>query len=103
VPAANDTFYEGITEVTVQLNDGDGSGLDLNGTGVELQGPTGLVDADKSDNGNDTITLSFSTLTDSGNYTIQISPKDRAGNSGYPVDVKFSYVLKAPAVKTGLM
>jgi len=30
----------------------------------------------------------------------QIDPRDRAGNSGYPVKIKFSYVLKPPAVKS---
>ena len=97
-PAANDAFYEGISQVTVQLNDGTGSGVDMNGTTVELQGPAGVVNADRSDNGKNIITLDFSKLTESGNYTISIQPVDRAGNSGYPVEVKFSYVLKPPAV-----
>jgi len=99
-PAASDVFYEGISQVVAQFNDGNGSGVDLEETDISLQGPVGQVQADKGDNGKDTITLSFSTLTDSGNYVIQISPKDRAGNSGYPVEIKFSYVLKAPAVKS---
>ena len=99
-PAANDAFYEGISQVTVKLHDGDGSGVDLDATSVNVQGPNGQVQADKSDNGVGTITLTFSTLTDTGNYVIQINPLDRAGNAGYPVEVKFSYVLKAPAVKS---
>ena len=99
-PAANDVFYEGISQATVQFDDGDGSGVDMEQTEVSLQGPDGQIEADKSDNGKDTMTLTFSELTDSGNYTIEISPRDRAGNVGYPVQVKFSYVLKAPAIKS---
>jgi len=99
-PAANDAFYEGISQVTVELNDGDGSGVDLDATSVNVQGPNGQVQADRSDNGVGIITLTFSTLTDTGNYVIQINPLDRADNAGYPVEVKFSYVLKAPAVKS---
>jgi hypothetical protein len=98
-PAANDVFYEGITQVLVQLND-SGSGVDLEGTEVTLQGPMGQVETDKNDNGVDTITLSFSKLTESGNYIIHIVSRDRAGNTGFPVEVKFSYVLKAPAVRS---
>ncbi|MFC1714561.1 Ig-like domain-containing protein [Candidatus Poribacteria bacterium] len=97
-PAANDIFYEGISQATVQFGDGDGSGVDMDQTEVSLQGSNGAIQVDKSDNGKDTITLTFATLTDSGNYTIEIAPRDRAGNAGFPVQVKFSFVLKPPAI-----
>ena len=99
IPAANDSFYEGITQVTVKLSD-SGSGIDFVGTVVNLQGPKGAVQSAKTDNGKDTINLNFAKLTDTGNYVINITPKDKAGNMGYPVQVKFSYVLKPPAVKS---
>jgi flagellar hook assembly protein FlgD/methionine-rich copper-binding protein CopC len=102
-PSANAALSSDVTQVTVQLSDGNGSGVDLKSTDVKLQGPKSLVQANRSDGSNNTITLTFSKLTDTGYYTIQVTPKDRAGNTGYLMTAKFSYVLKAPAVKNVLL
>ncbi|MEK7399263.1 MAG: Ig-like domain-containing protein, partial [Candidatus Poribacteria bacterium] len=102
-PSANAALSSDLTQVTVQLSDGSGSGVDLKSTDVKLQGPKGQVQANRSDGSNNTITLTFSKLTDTGYYTIQVTPKDRAGNTGYLMTAKFSYVLKAPAVKNVLL
>lgn len=99
IPSANSALSSDITQISVQLDDGNGSGVDLKGTDVKLQGPKGQIQANRSDGANNTITLSFSKLTDTGYYTIQVTPKDRAGNTGYLMTAKFSYVIKAPAVK----
>jgi len=99
-PVANSALSQDVTQVTVQLSDGTGSGIDLKGTDVKLQGPKTLVQTNRSDGADNTITLAFSKLTDTGKYTIQIIAKDRAGNTGYSVTIPFSYVLKAPAVKS---
>jgi len=99
-PEAGAALNQDVTQVTVQLNDGNGSGVDLKGTDVKLQGPKAQVQTNRSDGADNTVTLAFSKLTDTGKYTIQIVPKDRAGNTGYTVTIQFSYVLKAPAVKS---
>ncbi|MGQ9608576.1 MAG: Ig-like domain-containing protein [bacterium] len=100
VPAANASLYEDISQVSVQLSDGEGSGVDLKGTDVKLQGPKAQVQTNRSDGADNTITLTFPKLSETGSYIIQVTPKDRAGNVGYLTQVKFSYVLKAPAVKS---
>jgi len=99
-PAANAALNQDVTQVIVQLNDSNGSGVDLKGTDVKLQGPKEQVQTNRSDGADNTVTLAFSKLTDTGYYNVQITPKDRAGNTGYPVVIRFSYVLKAPAVKS---
>jgi methionine-rich copper-binding protein CopC/flagellar hook assembly protein FlgD len=102
-PAAGAALSQDVTQVTVQLSDGTGSGIDLKGTDVKLQGPKAVVQTNRSDGADNTVTLAFSKLTDTGKYTIQIVPKDRAGNTGYSMAIQFSYVLKAPAVKSVLL
>ncbi|HGJ65722.1 TPA: hypothetical protein ENS27_10065, partial [bacterium] len=101
IPEANASLTEGINQVLVQLGDGNGSGVDLKASDVKLIAPNGQqVQTNRSDGANNTITLAFSKLADTGTYTIQVVPKDRAGNTGYTMIFRFSYVLKAPAIKS---
>jgi len=101
IPASNASLTEDINQVVVQLSDGEGSGVDLKATDIKLIGPANIqVQTNRSDGSDNTVTLTFSKLADTGTYTIQVTPKDRAGNTGYMLTFRFSYVLKAPAVKS---
>ena len=53
------------------------------------------------DDGVDTMTISFSRLNRSGAYTLEITPRDRAGNfSGHAIPYRFRIELAPPRVDT---
>ena len=93
-----------INQVTVRLSDGEGSGIDGLGTTVSLIGPGGTpVGANQSDNGANTVYLSFNPLradgSDDGFYRVQVTPTDLAGNTlTSPVEFPFFYSTRKPKV-----
>ena len=93
-----------INQITVRLSDGAGSGMDVLGTTVRLIGPDGTpVGTNQSDNGVDTVYLSFNPLradgSDDGAYRIQVTPTDLAGNTlTSPVEFPFFYGTRKPEV-----
>ena len=93
-----------INQITVRFSDGEGSGMDVLGTTVRLIGPEGMpVGANQSDNGTDTVYLSFNPLrtdgSDDGFYRVQVTPADLAGNTLIsPVEFPFFYGTRKPEV-----
>ena len=93
-----------INQITVRLSDGEGSGMDVLRTTVSLIGPEGTpVGANQSDNGVDTVYLSFNPLradgSDDGLYRVQVTPADLAGNTlTSPVELPFFYGTRKPEV-----
>ena len=93
-----------INQITVRLSDGEGSGMDVLRTTVSLIGPEGTpVGTNQSDNGVDTVYLSFNPLradgSDDGFYRVQVTPADLAGNTlTSPVELPFFYGTRKPEV-----
>ena len=93
-----------INQITVGFSDGEGSGMDVLRTTVSLVGPEGTsVGANQTDNGADTVFLSFNPLradgSDDGFYRVQLTPADLAGNSlTSPVEFQFFYGTRKPEV-----
>ena len=93
-----------IDQITVRLSDGEGSGMDVLRTTVSLIGPEGTpVGTNQSDNGGDTVYLSFNPLradgSDDGFYRVQVTPTDLAGNTlTSPVEFPFFYGTRKPEV-----
>lgn len=93
-----------INRIVVKLSDGQGSGIDVLRTTVSLIGPEGApVGTNQSDNGVDTIYLSFNPLradgSDDGSYRVQVTPADLAGNTlTSPVELPFFYGTREPEV-----
>ena len=57
------------------------------------------ISGNKKDNGKDTITFTFPSLTQEGTYTVEVTPRDLASNvSLHPVTFTFSLELKLPVV-----
>ena len=86
--------------VTITLSDANGettpvSGVDLVGTGVQLLGPGNMpLDINTRDDGVDTIIVSFASLYQPGIYTVEITPRDMAGNvSRHAIVYKFNLEL----------
>ncbi len=93
-----------INQITVGFSDGAGSGMDVLRTTVNLVGPEGtLVGANQTDNGVDTVFLSFNSLradgSDDGSYRVRVTPTDLAGNTlTNPVEFQFFYGTRKPEV-----
>ena len=93
-----------INRITVGFSDGEGSGMDVLRTTVSLIGPEGTpVGTNQSDNGVDTVYLSFNSLradgSDDGFYRVQVTPTDLAGNTlTSPVEFPFFYGTRKPEV-----
>lgn len=86
--------------LTIQLSDTNGattqvSGVDLVGTDVQLIGPGDTsLGINTRDDGVDTIIVSFASLYQSGTYTLEIIPRDMAGNvSIHPIEYEFGLEL----------
>ena len=93
-----------INRIVVKLSDGEGSGMDVLRTTINLIGPEGTpVGANQTDNGVDTVFLSFNSLradgSDDGFYRVQVTPADLAGNTlTSPVEFQFFYGTRKPEV-----
>ena len=93
-----------INRIAVRFSDGAGSGMDVLRTIVSLIGPEGMsVGTNQSDNGVDTVYLSFNPLradgSDDGLYRVQVTPTDLAGNTlTSPIEFQFFYGTREPEV-----
>ena len=93
-----------INRIAVRFSDGAGSGMDVLRTTVSLIGPEGMsVGTNQSDNGVDTVYLSFNPLradgSDDGLYGVQVTPTDLAGNTlTSPIEFQFFYGTREPEV-----
>ena len=96
---------EGFSRITVTFEETAGDAptpldIDIGNTAVSLTGPD---DADIAINvthdGNNSLTLNFSRLTASGNYSLSVTPQDYAGNvSPRPFVYPFRLDLALPQV-----
>ncbi len=95
-----------INRVTVRFSDGAGSGIDVLRATLSLIGPGGTtVGTNQSDNGVDTVSLSFNPLradgSDDGAYRVQVTPTDLAGNTlTSPIEIPFFYGTREPEAVT---
>ena len=95
-----------INRVTVRFSDGAGSGMDVLRATLSLIGPGGTtVGTNQSDNGVDTVSLSFNPLradgSDDGAYRVQVTPTDLAGNTlTNPIEIPFFYGTREPEAVT---
>ncbi|MCZ6678976.1 MAG: Ig-like domain repeat protein, partial [Candidatus Poribacteria bacterium] len=96
---------QSFTSVAIQLSDANArtaavSGIDLVGTDVRLLAPgEAPVGINTRDDGSDTITVSFAQPRQRGTYTLEITPRDLAGNvSGHAIEYKFSLEFGRPSV-----
>ena len=76
------------------------SGIDFAGTMVQLVGPDNeQIGVTVSDDGETQLIVNFTQLVQPGAYTLEIIPRDLAGNaSGHPIQYKFSLNLAKPRV-----
>ena len=100
-PASNETVSE-LSQVQVKLDEVT-SGIDFVQSSFQLtrfdetRAQTGCVPVNVTSNGIDTATLTLTKPialdgSDDGTYTIEITPTDRAGNTGVPVVREFYLV-----------
>ena len=94
------TIESSFDGLTITLSDANGettpvSGTDLVGTGVQLLGPGKTpLSITTRDNGVDTIIVSFTSLYQPGTYTLEITPRDIAGNvSSHAIEYEFGLEL----------
>lgn len=80
---SGDTVDQAITSVSADIQDeADGSGVNISGCSISLQGPGGSISGTTSNDGVDTITFTPATTQNTnGSYTISVTAKDTTGNS----------------------
>ena len=104
-----EVLNQSFAQVAVRLSDErvlpDGgqisaSGIDFVGTMVRLIAPNNeQKGVTVSDDGEAQLIVSFTPLVQPGTYTLEITPRDLAGNaSGHPIQYKFSLNLAKPRV-----
>ncbi len=96
---------QSLTEIAIRFSDANGeittvSGVNLVGTEVRLIAPDETqVGVHVRDDGVDTMAISFTRLNRSGTYTLEITPRDLAGNvSGHAIPYRFRIELAPPRV-----
>ena len=92
-----------LSNVSVHLDDAT-SGIDFSSTTVRLLHGGNEVSVDTNDNGQDTVTLTLAKPlatdgSDDGEYTIEISPVDRAGNPGTVRLHRFFFDTRIPEIR----
>ena len=98
-------YLSALTEITVELEEKLGVGLDLTDAGskIRLIGPRGEVKGEQKAEGDDTLIwtpiLPLATDgSDDGNYTIRVLPVNKSGRTGDEVQFEFMYDTVAPEV-----
>ena len=92
------TFDEDISSITVNF-DAAATDVDFSGMVIMLKNADGSETAlNRSDNGEGVLTLSFATLDESGEYSLEIIPQDLFGNQStrafiYPFQLDFEVGL----------
>ncbi len=86
-----------ITRIVAVASD-TGSGPDLTSSNFifTITGPNGEITGEKTNNGINTIYFDFPVLTASGDYTITVTPVDKAGNTGETQTRTFTLNKSAP-------
>lgn len=82
--------------LSVAMTDTGGGTIDLNGSQVTLTGPTtGTIPVTVSNNGTNTVTLTFPQQSLNGVYTLNITPKDTIGNTASATVYTFTLNITA--------
>ena len=91
-PSNGSIITSPFTQVTATLQDEeDGSGLDLDNSTITLSDPTGAtVSGTTTNDGVNTLTLTFDSQSTDGVYNIKVVPKDNVGNTGSDHTVSFT-------------
>lgn len=88
-PTSGTILTSAFTTVSATLQ--DETGVDLDSSTITLSDPNGFsVNATQTNDGISVITLTFAAQTVNGTYTMRITPKDKAGNTGAQVTVTFT-------------
>lgn len=91
-PSNGTNLNSSFTSISAKLQDETGgSGIDLTGSVITLSNPNGNnIAGTQSNDAVDTITLTFADQTANGTYTIRVTPKDKAGNTGAQATYTFT-------------
>ncbi|MBI5555191.1 MAG: hypothetical protein HY920_05000 [Elusimicrobia bacterium] len=91
-PTSGAILISAFTTVNATLQDeAGGSGVDLDSSTITLSDPNGFsINATQRNDGISIITLTFAAQTTNGTYTMRITPKDKAGNTGAQQTYTFS-------------
>ena len=100
---ARDAIVTALSEVTLVLDDRM-SGVDFGGTAFTLLRDNVEIYASRSNNGTDTAVLTLSNPlatdgSDDGEYRIEITTLDRAGNASDQIERRFFLVSKRPVIR----
>ena len=103
VTPAQNTTVTTLTEVTVVMNDGT-SGVDFGNTILKLIRDGIEISATSSNNGRDTAILMLSNPlmtdgSDDGEYRIEITTVDRAGNASDQIARRFFFISRRPEIR----
>ena len=104
VPAANSIVVSPLNEISVTLDDGEGSGVDFSEEGSSIKlirlADQQTIGYKQGDDGVDnTITLSFDDTLANGIYHIEVMPQDQLGNSPDSWEIfEFTYEVTAPSL-----
>lgn len=89
------TLTSSFSTIVIQMQDPGGSGVDLINSLVTLTGPNAnFITLTPTNNGVDTMTLTFGNQTTNGTYTLRIRPRDKVGNTAS--DTVCSFTLNMP-------
>ena len=91
IPSEGTILVTGISEVSVILTDAN-TQVDLRRSTLQLSGPGGRVTGRQTDNGVDTLQLTFDALNIDGEYSLIIQPSDTLGNTPATAN-RFQFVL----------
>ena len=102
------TFAEGFSQIIVTFGDileGSVSGIDFANTSVTFTNPAGeSISVNRSDDGQNALTLGFQELTQLGEYVLSIIPQDLAGNqSTAPFVYRLRVDVPLPTVSSVLI
>ena len=102
------TIAEGFSQIIVtfeNVQEGAVSGIDFTNTGITLTNPANEnIVVNRTDNGQNVLTLDFRPLTQLGEYVLSITPQDLAGNqSAAPVVYRLWIDVPLPTVTSVLI
>ncbi len=87
--------------LSVQMSDTGGPGISLTNSQVTLTGPTtNTIPVTVSNNGSNTVTLTFPQQSTNGVYTVKIVPVDTNGNTASATIYNFTVNISATGVST---
>ena len=91
IPSEGTVLVAGISEVSVILTDAN-TQVNLRRSTLQLSGPGGRVTGRQTDNGVDTLQLTFPPLSIDGEYSLIVQPSDALGNTPATAN-RFQFVL----------